>query len=111
MNFAKPEHVTGEWKKPAYFGVFDGHGGMECADYLRDNLHTYISKEKAYLLPNKDFLTRCKKRYGMASKNARNIFLNSHMQAGLTNQARVVSYHSFMVANAISLTLATVARS
>jgi serine/threonine protein phosphatase PrpC len=47
LNFAKPEHIGADWKKPAYFGVFDGHGGMECADFLRDNLHTYISKEKA----------------------------------------------------------------
>jgi len=28
----------------AYFGVFDGHGGMHCADYLRDNLHNFVSK-------------------------------------------------------------------
>lgn len=45
LNFTKPEHVI-DWKKPAYFGVFDGHGGMECADFLRDNLHSFISKEK-----------------------------------------------------------------
>jgi serine/threonine protein phosphatase PrpC len=43
LNFSKPEHVT-DWKKPAYFGVFDGHGGIDCADFLRDNLHTFISR-------------------------------------------------------------------
>ncbi|KAL1956641.1 hypothetical protein VTO42DRAFT_6988 [Malbranchea cinnamomea] len=25
-----------------YFGIFDGHGGTECSDFLRDHLHEYI---------------------------------------------------------------------
>ena len=25
-----------------YFGVFDGHGGSQCAEFLRDRLHTYM---------------------------------------------------------------------
>lgn len=25
-----------------FFGVFDGHGGAACADYLRDNLHNFV---------------------------------------------------------------------
>lgn len=31
-----------------YFGVFDGHGGTECSEFLRDRLHGYI--EEAALL-------------------------------------------------------------
>lgn len=27
-----------------YFGVFDGHGGAECSDFLRESLHDYIEK-------------------------------------------------------------------
>jgi protein phosphatase PTC6 len=27
-----------------YFGVFDGHGGAECSDFLRESLHQYIEK-------------------------------------------------------------------
>ena len=27
-----------------YFGVFDGHGGAECSDYLRESLHRYIEE-------------------------------------------------------------------
>jgi protein phosphatase PTC6 len=27
-----------------YFGVFDGHGGSECSEWLRENLHTYIEE-------------------------------------------------------------------
>jgi protein phosphatase PTC6 len=27
-----------------YFGVFDGHGGKECSEFLRDELHGYIEE-------------------------------------------------------------------
>ncbi|KAL7623658.1 Protein phosphatase 2C 6 [Parahypoxylon ruwenzoriense] len=27
-----------------YFGVFDGHGGTQCSDFLRDELHGYIEE-------------------------------------------------------------------
>jgi serine/threonine protein phosphatase PrpC len=47
LNIPKPEWCT-EWKKVAYFGVFDGHGGMNCADFLRDHLHNFVSKEKSF---------------------------------------------------------------
>ncbi|CCD20536.1 putative Protein phosphatase 2C [Trypanosoma vivax] len=25
-----------------FFGVYDGHGGTQCAEFLRDNLHTFV---------------------------------------------------------------------
>lgn len=58
LNIAKPEHVL-EWKKAAYFGVFDGHGGVDCADFLRDNLHVYVSKEKRLEFFNLAFQLTC----------------------------------------------------
>ncbi|KAH6670076.1 phosphatase 2C-like domain-containing protein [Halenospora varia] len=27
-----------------YFGVFDGHGGHECSDFLREELHNYVER-------------------------------------------------------------------
>ncbi|KAI0485756.1 protein serine/threonine phosphatase 2C [Xylaria cf. heliscus] len=30
-----------------YFGVFDGHGGRQCSDFLRDELHGYIEEAAA----------------------------------------------------------------
>ncbi|KAH8699055.1 protein phosphatase 2C [Talaromyces proteolyticus] len=30
-----------------YFGVFDGHGGSECSDFLRDRLHQYVEESAA----------------------------------------------------------------
>ena len=31
-----------------FFGVFDGHGGAACADYLRDNLHNYVVQNENF---------------------------------------------------------------
>lgn len=38
------EGATSESGDPQifYFGVFDGHGGSQCAEFLRDRLHTYL---------------------------------------------------------------------
>ncbi|KAI5292855.1 hypothetical protein KEM52_006016 [Ascosphaera acerosa] len=30
-----------------YYGVFDGHGGSECSEYLRERLHEYIQETAA----------------------------------------------------------------
>jgi|TARA_B110000285_G_C15108027_1_gene609217 protein phosphatase 2C family protein 2/3 len=31
------------WPKCCFFGIFDGHNGNSCAEFLRDNLHRYIT--------------------------------------------------------------------
>lgn len=41
------ESVT-RWPKCSFFGVFDGHGGSLCADFLRDNLHHYIIRDENF---------------------------------------------------------------
>ncbi len=40
-DLRKPTNHGGNYqsKKVSYFGLFDGHGGNACAQYLRDNLH------------------------------------------------------------------------
>ena len=44
INMNKPKYYTSDspWPKISYFGVFDGHAGNKCAEYLRDNLLNYI---------------------------------------------------------------------
>ena len=37
-----------EWPKASYFSVFDGHGGNKCAEFLKNNLLTYICESKYY---------------------------------------------------------------
>lgn len=43
----KPKHKEipdSNWPKCSFFGVYDGHGGNVCADFLRDYLHQLVSK-------------------------------------------------------------------
>ena len=45
LNIAKPANrpVNESWPSCSIFGVFDGHGGSKCAEFLRNNLHQYVS--------------------------------------------------------------------
>lgn len=45
LNIVKPNSYKGSyWPACSFFGVFDGHGGNKCADFLKDNLHNFIIK-------------------------------------------------------------------
>jgi len=45
LNIMKPaSRVNEDWPKCSFFGVYDGHGGVNCADFLRDNLHQYVKE-------------------------------------------------------------------
>lgn len=46
----KPENKTGSepWPRCSFFGIFDGHGGNSCADFLRDRLHTFVVAESTF---------------------------------------------------------------
>ena len=49
LNITKPEDRLCEvWPACSFFGVYDGHGGSNCADFLRDNLHQFIIKEPSF---------------------------------------------------------------
>ena len=37
-----------DWPQICFFGVFDGHGGSACADYLRDNLHNFVVQNEQF---------------------------------------------------------------
>ena len=39
---SKPPKPGQTWPKCSFFGVYDGHGGNSCADFLRDYLHQFI---------------------------------------------------------------------
>jgi len=34
--------VVPNWPNIQIFGIYDGHGGSKCAEYLKDNLHNSI---------------------------------------------------------------------
>ena len=37
-----------EWPNASLFGIYDGHGGNKCADFLWDNLHHYLVRTESY---------------------------------------------------------------
>jgi len=37
-----------KWPRCSYFGIYDGHGGSLCADFLRDNLHQFVILEPSF---------------------------------------------------------------
>ena len=41
----KPNHFKGNWPEVHFFGIYDGHGGDECSEFLKQNLHKYIIED------------------------------------------------------------------
>jgi protein phosphatase PTC2/3 len=37
-----------QWPRCSFFAVYDGHGGKECCNFLRDNLHNYIISDNCF---------------------------------------------------------------
>jgi hypothetical protein len=58
LNIAKPAGFQGTWPKSSFFGIYDGHGGSKCADFMRDNLHNYIIKDEDFPVKPEEALRR-----------------------------------------------------
>jgi len=60
LNMGRPENKKhlDFWPKVSYFGVFDGHGGSSCAEYLRDHLHQNIVQDENFPENPKEALRR-----------------------------------------------------
>ena len=53
INMNKPKNWTKKiWPKISFFGIYDGHGGEGCSEYLRDNLHKLICLNNEYFPDN-----------------------------------------------------------
>ena len=49
LNINKPMDRQSEvWPKSSFFAVYDGHGGSACADFLRDNLHQFVTRSLSF---------------------------------------------------------------
>jgi protein phosphatase 2C family protein 2/3 len=71
LNVVKPSTFTGSyWPKCSIFGIFDGHGGNTCADYLRDNLHQFVIKDPDFPNNPRDAIIK-------GFENAEKEFLNN----------------------------------
>ena len=43
INMTRPKNFTKKyWPKTSFFGIYDGHGGSMCSEFLRDCLHKLI---------------------------------------------------------------------
>ena len=43
LNIPCPVNFSAEnWPRSSFYGIYDGHGGKLCANFLKENLHTYI---------------------------------------------------------------------
>ena len=53
INMNKPKNWHKKiWPKISFFGIYDGHGGEGCSEYLRDNLHKLICINNEYFPDN-----------------------------------------------------------
>ena len=49
INMAKPKNYgKNYWPKTSFFGIYDGHGGNQCSEFLRDSLHKLILNDPNY---------------------------------------------------------------
>ncbi len=49
LNIGKPNGYQDYWPNQlSIFGLFDGHNGKRCANFLRDNLHKYLINSKYF---------------------------------------------------------------
>jgi serine/threonine protein phosphatase PrpC len=48
LNIAKPNGFKGVWPKCSFFGIYDGHGGSSCSDFLRDELHSFVIRDSYF---------------------------------------------------------------
>lgn len=68
INIPKdPNKIISYWPSCSIFAVYDGHGGSDCADYLRDNLHNDIIANDYFpinpLLALKDSIAKIEKQF------------------------------------------------
>ena len=56
LNFKREPYIDPleYWPHISLFGIFDGHGGTGCAEFLKNNLYNYIIKNKQLLTDSKE---------------------------------------------------------
>ena len=72
VNLLKPKEINDNinWPNISFFGVFDGHGGFQCSQFLRENLLKYICI-------NEYFPENIKEAIKFGFQKAENDFLNN----------------------------------
>ena len=53
VNMNKPRgYYKRIWPRVSFFGIYDGHGGEACSEFLRDNLHDFIVHNNEFFPEN-----------------------------------------------------------
>jgi protein phosphatase 2C family protein 2/3 len=67
-------------QKSSFFGLFDGHAGSACVDFIKDNLHQYITSDENYLsdkkLAIKNGIFECEKEWMKIARGVRKSDIN-----------------------------------
>lgn len=59
LNIVRPSSYHGSfWPKCSFFGVYDGHGGSGCSEFLRDQLHHFVVKDSHFPVNPREALIR-----------------------------------------------------
>jgi hypothetical protein len=59
INIPCPQTFSIEkWPHSSFFGVYDGHGGKLCANFLKENLHKYVFDSEFFPARPKEALFR-----------------------------------------------------
>jgi protein phosphatase 2C family protein 2/3 len=93
-------YYSGEyWPKISVFAIYDGHGGAQCADFLRDHLHEFVIKDPAFpYYP----ITAVKKGF----ENAENAFTSTYAldsSGNVINRSGSCAIAVFIIGNNINL--------
>ena len=72
INMNKPKNYKKSWPKISFFGIYDGHGGEGCSEYLRDNLHKLIC------INNEFFPDNIPEAIKLGFQKAENDFINNY---------------------------------
>lgn len=89
--------ILGE-ESVSFYGVFDGHGGKEASDFVRDNLPRIIVADADFPLELEKVVTRSFMETDAAF--ARSYALESTLSSGTTALAALIFGRSLLVANA-----------
>lgn len=48
VNVKAKSNLNIKWPQINYFGLYDGHGGQKCVDFIKNNLHKIIFQSKYF---------------------------------------------------------------
>jgi integrin-linked kinase-associated serine/threonine phosphatase 2C len=97
------QHVIVSATRTPFFGVYDGHGGSHCAEFLRDHLHAYIMQHEELLTnaemaikegiarAEREFLDKCRaEKIESGSTVALSLIINGTLYSGNVGDSEIV---------------------